>query len=221
VTTAARILTFMEKLLIAVGSTRKPKLGAVSQALESFASKLRPAAPYEVVGIEVESGVSHTPSTRQEMMRGARLRAEALLERSRRERRGWHFFVGLEGGLDVVHEPAISRAASDAEVPSPRVFLESWAYVTNGQNGYFGRSPAAEVPELLAHEVLDRGVELAVAIDKFAGSVGIRDGEGAWGVLSSGLITRQEAFRLALIAAFAPFYNNQMYQEVSAATARS
>ena len=67
----------MEKLLIAVGSTRKPKLGAVSQALESFASKLRPAAPYEVVGIEVESGVSHTPSTRQEAFRLALIAAFA------------------------------------------------------------------------------------------------------------------------------------------------
>ena len=203
----------MPNLVIAVGSTRKPKLNAVSAALESFAAFLSPDAPCKVVGVEVESGVSHTPTLRQELMRGARLRAEALVEANLRESRGWNFFVGLEGGLDVVHEPAIPRAASDAEVPSVRVFLESWAYITDGLSGYFGRSPAVEVPEALAYEVLDLGVELSVAIDKFAGAVGIRDNQGAWGVLTSDLVSRQEAFRIAVVAAFAPFYNSQMYQQ--------
>ena len=30
-----------------------------------------------------------------------------------------------------------------------------------------------------------KGVELSVAIDRFAGEAGIRDGQGAWGVLSA------------------------------------
>ncbi len=55
-------------------------------------------------------------------------------------------------------------------------------------------------------------MELAVAIDRFAGAVGIRDAQGAWGVLSSNFITRQQAFRVAVIAAFAPFYNTKMYR---------
>jgi len=42
--------------------------------------------------------------------------------------------------------------------------------------------------------------------------VGIRDAQGAWGVLSGDLISRQEAFRVAVIAAFAPFYNARMYR---------
>jgi non-canonical (house-cleaning) NTP pyrophosphatase len=68
-----------------------------------------------------------------------------------------------------------------------------------------------ELPEALAIEVLDRGVELSVAIDRFAGEVGIRDAQGAWGVLSANLISRQEAFRVAVIAAFAPLYNAKAY----------
>jgi inosine/xanthosine triphosphatase len=207
----------MPTILIAVGSTRKPKLNAVSAAVESFRAFLAPESSCDVVGVEVPSGVSHTPSTRAEMMRGARLRAEALLALDQRESRGWNFFVGLEGGLDLVHEPAIARATFDSEAPSPRVFLESWAYVSDGKTGCFGRSPALEIPEVLAHEVLDCGVELSTAIDKFAGAVGIRDEQGAWGVLSSNLISRQEAFRLAVIAAFAPFYNKKMYEQASAA----
>ena len=69
-----------------------------------------------------------------------------------------------------------------------------------------------EVPEALAEEVLVRGTELSVAIDRFAGEAGIRDAQGAWGVLCANKINRQEAFRIALIAAFAPFYNASMYR---------
>jgi non-canonical (house-cleaning) NTP pyrophosphatase len=68
-----------------------------------------------------------------------------------------------------------------------------------------------ELPEALAEEVFVKGVELSVAIDRFAGEAGIRDAQGAWGVLSANKITRQEAFRVALIAAFAPFFNQAMY----------
>jgi non-canonical (house-cleaning) NTP pyrophosphatase len=127
--------------------------------------------------------------------------------------------VGLEGGLEVLDEPsgASNRKAKGLPATGPRrrVFLESWAYVTDGNLGFYGRSGGIELPEVLAHEVLENGTELSVAIDKFAGSVGIRDGQGAWGVLAGNLISRQEAFRVAVIAAFAPFYNAKMY---SAAT---
>jgi inosine/xanthosine triphosphatase len=197
----------MEKILIAVGSTRRPKLSAVTEAVQAFGSALGPALEFEVAGFEVESGVSHTPSSRGELMRGARLRAEALVHLTREKSEAWHYFVGLEGGLDVVPENG-----------GQRVFLESWAYVTDSVRGHYGRSGGVEVPAALAHEVLENGVELSVAIDRFAGAVGIRDAQGAWGVLSGNLITRQEAFRVAVVAAFAPFYNAKMY--CTAAVAR-
>jgi non-canonical (house-cleaning) NTP pyrophosphatase len=65
--------------------------------------------------------------------------------------------------------------------------------------------------------VLEKGVELSVAIDKFSGEAGIRDAQGAWGVLTRNLIARQEAFRVAVIAAFVPFYNEKMYRAARAA----
>ena len=37
----------------------------------------------------------------------------------------------------------------------------------------------AALPEALAHEVLEKGVELSVAIDKFAGEAGIRDAQAS------------------------------------------
>lgn len=194
------------KIIIAVGSTRKPKLGAVRDAVASIGSLLAPGAEIDVVGVEVESGVSHTPVSREELMQGARQRAEAVAKLAGQYREPWNFFVGLEGGFDVVQENG-----------SRRVFLESWAFVSDGLSGFFGRSGSIEVPEVVAEEVADRGVELSVAIDRFAGEVGIRDAQGAWGVLSGNLITRQDSFRVAVISAFAPFYNSKMYRRVAAA----
>jgi inosine/xanthosine triphosphatase len=206
----------MQKITIAVGSKRGPKLNAVTEALQSFSTALARDAQFEVVGVEVDSGVSHTPASREELMRGARQRAESLIAMARRDGAAWQYFVGLEGGLDVVHE----RGSADERVRHSelqqdghrRVFLESWAYVSDGVRGHFGRSGSIELPEALAHEVLENGVELALAIDRFAGAVGIRDAQGAWGVLSNNFITRQEAFRVAVLAAFAPFYNVKMYR---------
>ncbi len=197
----------MNVVQIAVGSKRKPKLGAVAAALDACGPLLEAHAQFELVGVEVQSGVSHTPSSREELMLGARQRAEELVRLARERKDDWRYFVGLEGGLDVV--PAI------ADEPR-RVFLESWAFVSDGTRGYFGRSGGVEVPDVLAREVLERGIELSAAIDQFAGAVGIRDAQGAWGVLTRDLIGRQEAFRVAVIAAFAPFYNPAMYDPANA-----
>lgn len=215
----------MGKIILAVGSKRGPKLSAVNLALETFSAVLAPETQFEVVGVEVESGVSHTPSSRDELMRGARQRAEALVKMAQENGAPWKYFVGLEGGLDVVHEGApaeeVLRYPPLKQNVNRRVFLESWAYVSDGLGGHYGRSGGIEIPEALAHEVLENGVELSVAIDRLAGAVGIRDAQGAWGVLSNNLITRQEAFRVAVVAAFAPFYNRSMYRPVTAGASGS
>ncbi len=88
-------------------------------------------AQFEVVGVEVPSGVSHTPASREELMAGARFRAEALVKLARERGEPWKYFVGLEGGLDVVQENG-KRV----------VFLQSWAYVTDGNSPVHSDNPA-------------------------------------------------------------------------------
>ena len=197
---------FMTTIRIAVGSARRPKVNAVEEAAAIFVPHFGAGIRCEVNGYEVESGVSHTPTSREELMRGARQRADTLQQKLRHEQIAGDFFVGVEGGLDVVVEDGHRR-----------VFLESWAYVCDQQRGHFGCSGCIELPAPLAEKVLLQGVELATAIDEFAGSVGIRDGQGAWGVLSQNLISRQDSFRVAVIAGFAPFYNAAMYRTAAAA----
>lgn len=195
----------MQNWRIAVGSTRRPKLNAMSDAASAITALLDRSIEMQVAGYEVESGVSDTPTSREELMRGAQQRAEAVQEKLRTDSANADFYVGLEGGLDMTIENGHRR-----------VFLESWAYVSDGTHGYFGCSGSIEIPEPLAEEVLSRGTELGIAIDQYAGAVGIRDGQGAWGILTANLISRQDSFRLALLAAFAPFYNARMYRAAAA-----
>jgi inosine/xanthosine triphosphatase len=184
-----------DKVIVAVGSVRKPKLDGVREALAALAPRLNPDAQFEILGVDVPSGVRHTPLSREEIMAGARQRAEVLLRIAREEKKPWKYFVGLEGGIDIVH------------VRGARwVFLENWAYVTDATGrASFGQSGAVSLPDPLAKSVVDEGIELSETIDAFAGDRGIRDAQGAWGVLTGNLITRQESFRIAVINAFAPF----------------
>jgi inosine/xanthosine triphosphatase len=191
----------MPTYIVAVGSTRPLKVRAVSDALQSFGAALELGARFDVIGVEAHSGVSHTPLCRAELMAGARNRAAAVAAAARERGEDWRYFVGLEGGLDVVQEGARRMA-----------FLESWAFVADAAGREFwGHAGGVALPEALAAEVLDRGVELSEAIDAFAGERGIRDAQGAWGVLTRNLITRQDVLRTAVINAFAPFFNAELY----------
>jgi inosine/xanthosine triphosphatase len=193
----------LEKISIAVGSQRAPKLDAVRAAVDSFGHLLHPNARFEIEGFEVETGVRHTPLSRSELMAGAQGRCEALKRLAERGIATPDFYAGLEGGLDVVQENG-NRLA----------FLESWACVMDraGHTSY-GQSGAILLPEALVAEVVDRGVELSRAIEVFAGVQGVRDAQGAWGILTQNLIDRQESFRIAVISAFAPFFNPKIYEK--------
>ncbi len=191
----------MQTVLVAVGSKRPPKLQAVSEALKAFGPALDRNARFEVVEIEVSSGVGPTPLSRSELMAGAYGRSQELIHMAAERGEPWRFFVGLEGGLDVVRDDDRRLA-----------FLESWAYVADDSGrGSYGHSGGILLPEALMVEVVDRGTELSLAIDALAVGRDIRDAQGTWGVLTRNLITRQDAFRTAVIHAFAPFYNAAIY----------
>jgi non-canonical (house-cleaning) NTP pyrophosphatase len=185
----------MDKIIVAVGSLRQSKIGAVHDALGAIRLRLGVGADFEVVGLDAASGVRHTPLSREETMSGARNRAEKVRQTARDDGKPWHFFVGLEGGIEVVRENGLQWT-----------FLQNWAYVSDiTGRGSFGQSGAILLPESLAKSVVVDGVDLADAVDTYAGLIGVRDAQGAWGVLTHGLITRRESYRIALINAFAGF----------------
>jgi non-canonical (house-cleaning) NTP pyrophosphatase len=144
----------LQKLIIAVGSTRRPKLDGVRDAVAEFGPRLDPQSEFEIVGVEAPSGVRDTPLSRAEMMTGARNRAEHLQRIAIERREPWSYFIGVEGGLEIVKD-------GDARL----VFLENWAYVLDRDGrGSFGQSGAVTVPEPLAVRVVDEGIDLACRV---------------------------------------------------------
>jgi len=186
---------------IALGSSRAAKVAAVGAAAARVASIDAMWSDAEVIARDVETDAPAMPLTDEDLMRGARARALAVRELLSKDRIGAELFIGLEGGFHSIN------------VEGERMtFLKGWAYVTDGSRGSFGASPSIEVPEMLVRAVVQGKRELAEVIDEAAGEHDVRSRQGAWGVLSRDLFTRSMSFETALVAAFAPFYNSEMYK---------
>lgn len=174
---------------IAVGSTNPAKVAAV----RAIAYSLWPDAGLQIV--DVPSGVRAQPLSDQEMVEGATFRA-----RRARKVLDADLGVGLEGGV----QPSFWG-----------YLLSGWAAVCD-RSGRFGLGSAGRVvlPVPLA-EALDQGQELGPAMDRLSGYHDTRRGPGAVGVLTGGLVGRDEAFRVAITYALAPFLHPDWYSENS------
>ena len=189
---------------IAIGSTRAPKVEAVKEAWSIFSSKILTAGDEEVefAPFDVPTQAPEMPVVLEQLMTGARERADRLMLQLKRERAEADFYVGLEGGFNVVDPRGARR----------QVFLESWAFVSDGHLGFFGHGGGIYVPPAISRQVMDRGIELGIVIDLFAQQRDVSSQQGVWGVLTHNIFNRQHSFVVALIAAFAPFYNPEAYQ---------
>lgn len=155
-----------------------------------------------VLARPVETSAPAMPLNDWELMQGARERALAVRDQLLAQRREADIYVGLEGGF---HSISIEGEW--------HTFLRGWAYATNGRTGAFGAAPSISVPESLAKKVIEGRRELGLVIDEVSGIQDVRSRQGAWGILSRDLVTRAMSFELALVAAFAPFYNQALYTE--------
>lgn len=153
-----------------------------------------------VLARAVETSVPAMPLNDWELMQGARERALAVRDKLRAQRREADIYVGLEGGF---HSISIEGEW--------HTFLRGWAYATDGKIETFGGTPSISVPASLAKKVIEQRTELGLVIDEVAGIQDVRSRQGAWGILSRDLVTRAMSFEVALVAAFAPFYNREMY----------
>jgi inosine/xanthosine triphosphatase len=186
---------------IALGSDRAAKIMAVRASVARVATIDPSWANANVVARRVEVTVPSMPLTDWQLMQGARERAYAAQESLKARNLEADIYVGLEGGF---HSISIEGEW--------HTFLRGWAYATDGgDKGAFGAAPSITVPPDIVKSVVEGRKELGVVIDTVTGGKDIRSKQGAWGVLSRDLVTRSLSFELALIAAFAPFYNPKLY----------
>lgn len=174
---------------ITVGSTNPAKIKAVKMAFE----KIWPQESWEVIGVTVSSSVSDQPMSADEAITGARNRARQSLEKTADGIYG----VGLEGGLQKIQD---------------KYFETGWAVVVNreGIEGV-GSSIKIEVAgELL--KLIHSGIELGLAMDKVLGQTNTKHGQGYFGTMTNGIISRSQGYSDGLIAALSKFLHPELYE---------
>ncbi|MES2178112.1 MAG: inosine/xanthosine triphosphatase [Gemmatimonadota bacterium] len=165
--------------LVAVGSMNPVKINAARSVIE------RVDADADVRGVAVESGVPDQPWGDDETIRGAVARARAA-----RETLDADWGVGIEGGVVASPDGSVRTCA--------------WAAIVSrdGTQGV-GGSLSLELPRAVA-DLVRGGVELGHAMDAVTGEHNVKQGVGAVGLLTGGLVTRQQAYEVLVAYAMVP-----------------
>ena len=171
---------------IAVGSKNPVKVGAV----ESVVRRLWPFA--EVFSFTAPSNVRAQPRSDGETAQGALYRAKYAFGAVP----GADIGIGLEGGT---HDTKNG------------MFLVNWAVVVDplGNAGY-GASARLQLPPCVAAEVR-KGRELSDIMDELTGTPNIKHKNGAIGVFTDDLVTRQLSYEHAISYALARFLHPEWY----------
>jgi inosine/xanthosine triphosphatase len=172
-------------MLIAIGSTNPVKCNAVQAVLES----LFPGADYTCV--DVPSGVAAQPWGDVETRTGALNRARGARTSTRAD-----LGVGLEGGVQESEFGLLTTAwcaLIDAE----------------GRVGVGGNS-CVMLPDQVAADVR-AGRELGAAMDRLVARHNTKHQNGAIGILTNDLETRQSAYETLIRMALARFLHSDWY----------
>lgn len=153
---------------IAVGSKNKAKLKAVETVLQTLENEL------DIAPIDAPSNVSGMPFSDEETMKGAINRAEFCVRHHNVD-----LGIGLEGGVTET---------------SAGLFLINWgALAVKDQATLVAGGARIKLPEEIATR-LRSGEELGPVMDDFCQRENIRHGEGAIGVFTNGMVTRDLMF---------------------------
>ena len=152
-----------------VGSTNPAKLDAVQAVFT-------PERGFTVVAREAPSGVAVQPRSDDETRAGAVNRAHWLVRQPQVE-----LGLGLEGGL-------ISQAGD--------TWLCNWgALATEAGHLLVASGARIPLPQSMARSLEPEGAELGDVVDAWAGQKGLRQREGAIGILTAGEVSRADLLR--------------------------
>lgn len=172
--------------IIAVGTTNRAKLAAVESAVRD----IWPEA--EIVAVAAPSGVSEMPMTADEGRYGARQRACAALEMTPTATLG----IGMEGAAQ--EEPG-------------GLYLTNWVAVVDRSGRWsLANGGSLPLPERIAQE-LRAGGELGPIMDRLTGDHDTKQGLGAAGYLTRGVVPRSLTFHVGVGLALAPFLRPDLY----------
>ena len=172
---------------IVVSSVNPVKVNAVRSVMHRIYGKV------EVIPVNVDSGVSHTPFGEDEIIRGALNRAHNTLNIVKGD-----LSVGMEGGIVEKFN---------------HYFLTCWCCILDYKGKIrYGCGGYMPLP-LKIVRMVEKGMELGDVIDELTGINGTKFKMGAIGVMTRGLLTRQKAWENAIIYAMVDRLSPQYFQE--------
>ncbi|MFD2046367.1 DUF84 family protein [Ornithinibacillus salinisoli] len=165
---------------VIIGSKNPTKVQAVKEIFPT----------YEVHALDIPSHVSSQPYTDEETRLGAINRATQCVNQDSDA-----VGIGLEGGVMYVEN---------------QLFLCNWGALVTPTNQIFTASGARILLPIEIDEQLKAGNELGDIMDDYANRKGVRHNEGAIGVFTNDLITRQEMFMhvVKLLRGQLEYWNN-------------
>lgn len=176
--------------VVALGSTNLAKVEATRAAFARWLGDV------EVAAFDVDSGVPGQPVS-EEVFAGAAARAAGARIRA------------LASGIDPDYGVGI-------EAGTVRLNGTWWAWGVvcvidrRGVRGV-GTTPAFQLPAAVVDR-LTSGCELGDVMEEASGDASIRQGGGAVGLFTKGLLTRRDSFESGILAALAPHVSPEWYE---------
>ena len=177
----------MTSIKVVVASKNPVKINCTSQAF----SKAFPNTILDVQGVSVPSNVSDQPMTDAETLEGAKNRAK----NARSAQPDADYWVGIEGGID--QESGTMEAFA-------------WISIIGKTKEGKARTASFDLPEKI-RALVNQGVELGHADDMVFERTNSKQGNGAVGILTNGLIDRAAYYEPAVVLSLIPFLNQELY----------
>ncbi len=181
-------------MIIAVGSTNQIKVQAVEEVIAGYPD----LAQAQVVSLAVPSAISDQPLSLEEVVRGAKNRAENAFAACK----GCTYAFGIESGL--CEAPGIKTG-----------FLEACiCCIYDGKHHMLGLSCGFEIPPAILERVLEEKMDLSQACYHSGITTNAKLGaaEGLIGILTKGRINRKEYTKQCVITALIQLENAPWYR---------
>jgi inosine/xanthosine triphosphatase len=172
---------------IVVGSKNPVKINAAEAAICDMLSLKK----VQCVGINAPSQVAAQPMTVNETQLGAINRVKYCQQHTQAD-----FYIAIEGGVDQFEY-------------GPATF--AYVAIATPENMAIGRSCNLPLPPVI-YQALEKGEELGDVMDRFFNTDNVKQKQGAIGLLTNGLATRESVYRQAILLAMAPFVHPDLYR---------
>lgn len=161
------------------------------RAVDSGFKQMQAGNEFEIIGLNVPSGVSDQPMTDKETYEGAKNR----VLNAKKELPQADFWVGIEGGI---------------EERNGEMYAFAWVIILSEHQKGESRTASFQIPPAVV-ALIRQGVELGKADDVVFGHTNSKHHLGSVGIMTHGEINRMELYAPAVCFAQIPFINTDLF----------